>query len=181
MVETMTIADALTELKRISKVLPVRNRNIRRYSSKKRGNKDEVENQKKWIKEQKQSAADLIHRFTLIKLSINRSNLDTNLEFEGETFSVAEAILFKQHVHEMMTNLLESFTNETGLRQINEYSRMFGVGSGLTPEQLEKVDMVPELMYNEAEIIKEKEHYLSLYSYVDALIEKSNHNATITF
>jgi hypothetical protein len=39
--------------------------------------------------------------------------------------------------------------------------------------------MVPELMYDQAEIIKAQENLLNLYSFIDALIEKTNHNTVV--
>jgi len=180
MVEEITIADALTELKRIKKLLVKRVQNITRYSSKRKGGKDEIENQKKFITSEYQSAKDLITRYKNIKLAINASNLDTMLTFEKKTFSVAEAILFKQQFHEMNNQILNSFSANTGLAQINAYTRMIGGLGALTQEQLEKIDMVPELLYDEAEILKSKEEQLNLYSFVDALIEKSNHNTNIS-
>ena len=174
----MTIADALTELKRIVKLLAKRNQNIARYSSKKRGELDEVEHQKKWIDDQYKSAKDLIKRWMKIKLAINTSNLQTVFEFEGETFSVAEAILFKQQLYKMRTDLLNSFTPKTGLKQISDL--MGNIGRlELTEEELAKIDMVPELMYDEAAMIKAREDELNLHSFIDALIEKSNHNTVI--
>ena len=177
--EKITIADGLTELKRIKKLLEQRNAYITRYSSKKRGNKDEVEDQKNFIAKQKQSAIDLIQRYCDIKLAINQSNLETMLSFEKRTFSVAQAILFKQQLHDMQTALYNSFVPNTGQAQINAYVRAIGGLGSLSQEQLEKLDLVPELLYSEAELIKLKETNLNLYSYVDALIEKSNHNISI--
>ncbi len=176
---SMTVAEALTELKRINKLSAKRCQNIRRYSSKKRGELDEVEGQKKWIAAQYQSAKDLIKRWTKIKLAINASNLKTIIEFEGSKFSVAEAILFKQQLYEMKNDLLNSFTPETGLNQIHTHLGNIG-RLDLNEEQMAAINLVPELMYNEAEMIKEKEDLLNLYSFIDALIEKSNHNTVIT-
>jgi len=48
---TMTIADGLNELKRIEKVVLKKQATISRYCSKRKGEKDEVENQKKFVKE----------------------------------------------------------------------------------------------------------------------------------
>ena len=175
----MTVAEALTELKRINKLSEKRCQNIARYSSKKRGELDEVEGQKKWIAAQYQSAKDLITRWTKIKLAMNASNLKTIIEFEGEKFSVAEAILFKQQLYEMKNDLLNSFTPDQGNFQIRTH--MGNIGRlDLTEEELMAINMVPELMYDEAEMIKEKEDLLNLYSFIDALIEKSNHNTVIT-
>ena len=180
MVEEITIADALTELKRIKKLLLKRNEYIARYSSKKRGNKDEIENQKDFIKKTFQSANDLIQRYTDIKLAINKSNLETELTFGEKTFSVAEAILFKQQFYQMKNDLYGSFSPNVGLAQVNAYVRAIGALGTLSQEQLEKLDMVPELLYDEAQMIKLKEENLSLYSFIDALIEKSNHATTIS-
>lgn len=176
---SMTVAEALTELKRIVKLSAKRNQNIRRYSSKKRGELDEVESQKKWIAAQYQSAKDLIKRWTKIKLAMNDSNLQTIIEFEGEKFSVAEALLFKQQLYEMNNNLLNSFTPETGLNQIRIHLDNIG-RLNLNEEQMAAINMVPELMYDEAKMIKEKEDLLNIYSFIEALIEKSNHNTVIT-
>ena len=179
MVDTMTIADALTELKRINKLLPTRYANIRRYSSKRRGTKDEVDGQAKFIKEERQSAEDLINRYKSIKLAINKSNLETDIEFEKDVYSVAEAILYKQQFYEMHTALINSFTADNGNRQVNEYVRFLGGVGTMSEEDREKIDLVPELLYSEKEIIRLREYYLNLYSFVDALIEKSNHATTI--
>jgi len=174
----MTVAEALTELKRIVKLSTKRNQNIRRYSSKKRGEMDEITGQKEWIEAQYQSAKDLIERWTKIKLALNDSNLRTIIEFEGEKFSVAEAILFKQQLYEMKNNLLNSFTPDTGLDQIRTH--MGSLRPDLTEEEMKGANLVPELMYDEAEMIKAKEDLLSLYSFIDALIEQSNHKTVIT-
>jgi len=174
----MTVAEALTELKRIAKLLLKRNKNIRRYSSKKKGELDEVEGQKAWIEAQYQSAKDLIKRWTAIKLAMNTSNLETIIEFEGEKFSVAEAILFKQQLYEMKKDLLESFTPERGQQLIQAHMSQVG-RMELSEEERAAINLVPELMYSEAEMIKAREDLLNLYSFIDALIESSNHNTVI--
>ena len=178
---TLTIADALTELKRIKKLLVKRNQNITRYASKRRGGKDEIEGQRKYVAEEFQSAKDLLTRYKDIKLAINKSNLETILTFEEKEFSVAEAILFKQQFYEMQNKIYSAFTPNTGLNLVNQYIRTLGgIGSQFTEDQLKKLDMVPELLYDEKEILKLTEDALNLYSFVDALIEKSNHNTRIT-
>jgi len=176
----LTIADALTELKRIKKLIDKKVGIITRYSSKRRGGKDEVENQKKFIASEGQSVRDLITRYKDIKLAINNSNLETVLNFEGKQFSVAEAILFKQQFYQMNETLYNAFTSNTGINQVNQYARLMGAGMQLTPEQAEKLDLVPELLYDEKKILKAKEENLSLYSFADALIEKSNHKTFIS-
>ncbi len=180
MTETITIADALTELKRISKLLPTRHQNISRYASKRKGVKDEIENQRKFVESEYQSAQDLITRYKDIKLAINRSNLETHIVFQGETFSVAEAILFKQTFYDMNKTLYNQFTPNNGNLQVNQFARLMGGSLKLTQEQIEKLDLVPELLYDEKQILRAKEENLNKYSYIDALIEKNNHNTFIS-
>ena len=79
----------------------------------------------------------------------------------------------------MKEDLLNSFTPETGQNQIHAHMNTIG-RMNLTEEELAKINLVPELMYDEAEMIKEREDLLNLYSFIDALIEKSNHNTVIT-
>ena len=175
----MTIADALTELKRIKKLIDKRVQIITRYSSKRRGGKDEVENQRRFIDSESQSVKDLITRYKDIKLAINKSNIETILNFEGKQFSVAEAILFKQQFYKMNETLYNAFNPNTGNTQVNQYARIMGTVQ-LTEEQAEKLDLVPELLYDEKQILKLKEDNLNLFSFADALIEKSNHNTYIS-
>jgi len=178
---TLTVADALTELKRIKKLLGKRVQIISRYSSKRRNGKDEILNQKKFIESETKSAVDLITRYKDIKLAINKSNIETILDFEGKQFSVAEAILFKQQFYEMNEDLYKAFTSNTGINQVNQYVQSLGgVGRQFSEEQMEKLDFVPELLYDEKKVLKLKEDNLNLYSFVDALIEKSNHNTYIS-
>jgi len=63
MPETMTVAEALTELKRIAKLLPRRFNDIGQYCSKRKGAPDTIEHQADYVKEQRQSAEDLIASF----------------------------------------------------------------------------------------------------------------------
>jgi len=176
----MTVADALTELKRIDKAIQRRCQSIRRYCSKRKSSKDEIENQKAYVTAKIQSAEDLIRRYQDIKLTINESNLVTLITFRNRTFSVAEAILFKQWTHAQQTVLLSSFDTTTATTQIRDFQRTIVQGA-INPEAMEKLDLVPELLYNEKKIESLKEQNLDMYSYVDALIEKSNHHTFIDF
>jgi len=178
---SMTIADGLNELKRIEKVVLKKQANISRYCSKRRGQKDEIDEQKKFVKETGQSVRDLLQRHKTIKLAINRSNLDTMVHFEGKDLSIAEAILFKQKYYVLTNAYHNSFHHNNGRNQIQNFVNTLGIRSGsvIDAELAEKFDLVPELYYDEKSLIKSKEDHLSLYSYIDTLIEKSNHKTFI--
>ena len=174
----MTIADGLTELKRIIKLLDVKSQNLKRYSSKQRASKDEVESQKEYVASELKAANDLITRYTNIKLAIQKSNLETLIEHAGVSFSIAEALLLKQGIFDMKNKVYESLTNQNAIRQLNEYNNRIQARA-LTQQEMESLNFVPELLYDELKNQKNKENLLDLRSYIDALIEKSNHQTFI--
>jgi len=176
---TMTIADGLNELKRIEKVVLKKQATISRYCSKRKGEKDEVENQKKFVKETAQSARDLLTRHGTIKLAINKSNLETMVHFEGKDMSVAELILYKQKYHGLRVAYLNAFHANNGRNQVQNFATTLGMRGSMSEEQAIKFDLVPELYYDEKQLIKDKEEALNLYAYTDSLIEKSNHKTFI--
>jgi hypothetical protein len=181
MAETMTIADALSELKRIKKLIPKKYQHLRVYSSKRRGGKDLIDSQAKFVKSETKAALDLITRFKTIKRAINTSNLQTYITLDKESMTVGDAILYKQQYKEMYDMLWDSFTPDTGNQQIAQYSRTIGVSpGGLSEEQLAALDLVPQLLYNAKNVIKQQEHHMKMYAEADKLIEKSNHVTTIT-
>ncbi len=182
MTTEMSIAEGLQELKLVAQKLQQRRINISRYASKRRGAKDEIEKQKEFVKEQGQSARDLITKYKNIKLAIQRSNLDTTFEFNGVTYSVAEAILYKQGIDKMYNNLYLSYTATNALTQIQQYSRLIGVNTATVggEEMLDTLDLVPELYYDEKDIQQKREDLLELLSKINALIDKANHNTTIS-
>ena len=177
MVET-SVAEAMVELKLIMKKIENRMVQVKKYSSKAKMVEDEIENQEKHVKELLQSAEDLIQRYIKIKLEIQKSNLETTFEFQGKTYAVAEAILLKQGLLDLQERLWDSLSNSAGKAQINEYLRKFGMGT-MTEEALEKIELVPFLFYDEKMKEKKLEELLELRSYLDRLIDKSNHHATI--
>ena len=189
MVET-TVAEAMVELKLIMKKIETKMANIKRYSSKAKMIEEYLSwlglkslelyqrSPEEYVKEHLQSAEDLIQRYTKIKLAIQKSNLETSFEFQNKTYSVAEAILFKQGLLDLYEKLWDSLSDSTGKSQINEYLRKFGMGT-MSEEALAKIELVPYLFYDEKMKEKKLEELLELRSYLDRLIDKSNHNTII--
>jgi hypothetical protein len=172
----LTIAEGLQELKRIVKILESRRNYIIRYCSKKKGSRDEIEKQAEFVKAQFKSALDLITRYKDVKTEIQKANLTASFTFNGKKYTLSEAILYKQFLNAQYTALYNSFNTSTAQAHLLIYQRAFG---NLTPEQLEKIDMVPELYYDEKQIIKNKEDLIGLMANMDALIDKTNHATTI--
>lgn len=175
--ETLSLAECLAELKRIDSLLHRRFNNISRYCSKMKNSKDEVEKQKEYVKSQAQSAEDLLTRYKTIKLKIAEANLRATFEYDGKEYSIAEAILYKHYLHRQYVDLYQSFNTGNAQRQINE--RLRYVGSGLTKEDLEKLDLIPETYYDEKQIQKKMDDLITFMTYIDKLIDKTNHSTFV--
>lgn len=175
--EKLSLADCLAELKRIDSILDKRFINIKKYSSKRRGSKDLIENQKDYVREQSQSARDLLTRYKNIKLAMQTANLVATFEYNGKTYSIAEAMLYKQYLHKKYARLYYSFSPDQANIQIDRFIRT--LGGNITQEMAEKLDLVPEIFYNERHVEKESEDLLTLMSYIDKLIDKTNHSTYI--
>jgi len=173
--EKLTIAEALRELKRIDSLFIQRCQNIKRYCSKKKNSPDEITNQKTYIKEQVQSANDLLTRYKNIKLEINKANLVASFPFKNKTYTIAEALLYKQYLKNKYDLLYDSFTTENANRQLS----VIRMNVQLAPEELEAANLVPEVYYDEKKIQTLKEDLLELMSIMDALIDQTNHKTTI--
>jgi hypothetical protein len=177
MTEKMTIAEGLKELKRIDSLLTQRFALIMRYCSKKKNSRDEIEKQQEYVKEQTQSAIDLLKRYSTIKLAIQQANLSASFTFGEKQYTLAEAILYKQYLYERYGLLWNSFTNNNAQMQLQyAQTRQY---ANLTPEQLEKIDMIPELYYDEKHVQQQKEELMALKLNMDSLIDKTNHATTI--
>lgn len=174
-VSKLTVAEGLRELKLISDRLALRRQNINRYSSKMEKSKDEIENQRDYVSTQFQSAKDLLQRYSNIKLGIQLANLNSRIVFKTFDISVAEALLYKQYLHIEHEKLLSSFTPSNAARQVRDRQRALGLGQ-LTPELAESLNLMPELYYDERDIQNQKEDLLDFMAYLDALIDKTNHN-----
>jgi hypothetical protein len=170
----LTIAEGLQELKRISKLLDHRKAYITRYCSKKKGSRDEIDKQAEFVKAQFKSALDLLTRYRNIKTEIQKANLTASFTYNGKAYTLSEAILYKQFLKEQYESLYNCFNISNAQTQLGMF-RNYVNTSALTPEQLDKIDMIPELYYDEKQILKLKEELIGLMTNMDALIDKTNH------
>ena len=174
MTETMTVAEWLSELKRIKKLLPHRFVNILKYSSKMEAASESIKNQQAYVNKQKQSAISLLERYEEVTMKIEESNLVKGFEFESKFYTIRQAILYKHFLSAQYTLLYDSFKPHTAEMQIMEQ------GSSLTPEQKVSFNMVPQLYYKERDIQASKEDLITLMAKINTLIDASNHSNTIT-
>ena len=175
----MTVAEAMEELKLINKKFQNNIELLKKYSSKAKKNDDSIEKQEEYVKGLIQSSKDLVSRYTKIKIEIQKSNLTSAIEFKGKDYSIAEALLLKQGLFDWKERLWNSISEKQAEFQINKLLEAMGRLT-LTEEALEKLDLIPHLFYDEKEKQEKLDDLLELRSYIDRLIEKSNHQTLIT-
>lgn len=173
----MTVQDGLSELKLINQKLE-RNMNIlRKYSSKMAADPDAIDDQKGVVANASQSCRDLIKRYLAIKNAIAKSNLETSFEFGGESFTIAEALFYKQGLIDMEERYLGSLNEGTANTRIQVMQRQFsGV---LDEEQLKNLKFTPQVFYDKKSKMDREEFLLEFRSMLDRLVDKSNHHTQI--
>ena len=92
----MTVAEAMEELKLINQRFLKNIELLKKYSSKAKKNDDFIQNQQEYMKSLIQSSKDLVERYMKIKLEIQKSNLNSVIDFKGRKYSIAEGLLLKQ-------------------------------------------------------------------------------------
>ena len=175
----MTVAEAMEELKLVNKKFLNNLELLKKYSSKAKKNEETIKDQEQYVKSLIQSSKDLVDRYIRIKLEIQKSNLNSMIEFKSKKYSVAEAILLKQGLIDWKERLWNSISENEAERQIKRLLEAMGRLT-LTEEALEKLDLVPHLFYDEKEKQEKLDELLELRSYIDRSIEKSNHQSRIS-
>lgn len=75
----------------------------------------------------------------------------------------------------MYTKLYDAFVDSNGREQIQKFLQV----RPLTDEFMESINITPELYYDPKRVEQDKELLLEFMSYINALIDKSNHQTTI--
>ena len=176
----MTVAEAMEELKLINQRFLKNIELLKKYSSKAKKNDDLIQNQQEYMKSLIQSSKDLVERYMKIKLEIQKSNLNSVIDFKGRKYSIAEGLLLKQGLFDWHERLWGSISENQAVIQTNKLLEAMGRLT-LTEEALEKLDLIPHLFYDEKEKQEKLDELLELRSYIDRLIEKSNHQTKLLF
>lgn len=178
MTEQLTIQDGLSELKLINQKLERNNQLIRTYSSKKEGDPDQIENQKEYMKGLIQAGNDLLKRYLGIKIAIQKANLFASFEFEGTSYTLAEALVYKQGLLDMYEQLVNSLSSRTADESIRRSGITGNIGQ-LDEDQLKALKLVPKLFYSEEKKQAKLDELLELRAHLDRLIDKLNHQTIL--
>lgn len=113
--ETMTIHEALSELKMLNKRISAEIRgayvNTTKRSNTKIGGKS-IKEYEESIKSHYQTVRDLMARRAAIKRAVVQSNAETKVEINGKQMSVAEAIEYRDFSIDFLRTLLSEITTQ---------------------------------------------------------------------
>jgi len=110
---SMTITEALAEVKTIGKRLEKKRQSILQYIARDSRLKDPMESDGgsvEFIRKERQAIKDLEQRIIDIRTAINASNLATSTTIEGETRSVFEWLTFRREVADNRKRFLQALT-----------------------------------------------------------------------
>lgn len=114
--ETMTVHEALCEMKVLPKRIEKAIDNIEAVSTKEQQSEkvDGIEMSKfaEEAKANSQKASDLIKRFVAIKSGVNQYNAGTSIEISGHTYTIAQAIWLKDHGMEHKRRLMNWYAQQ---------------------------------------------------------------------
>ncbi len=171
--EQMTIQDGLSELKLIQQKMNRNNAKLQMWSSKKKGNPDVVAEQRDKVKALMQSNKDHIKRYVKIKLAIHRANLTNSFEWDGVEYTLAEALIHKQGLFDIIEEYLNSINDRVAQQQIRDARNDFR--ELLTPEKFQQYDLVAQLFYSPELKEKQLDGLVELKANINRLIDKTNH------
>lgn len=113
--ETMTVHEALCELKMLDKRIPAAiEKSIPVTAKEHSATTIDGKSVSDWITSAKsahQSAMDLINRMVAIKSAVNKYNAEKHITVDGKDYTVAQAIWMMQHGMECKQALLSEYSN----------------------------------------------------------------------
>lgn len=121
----MKLVEALKELKLVEKKIAKNTEQINQYASKLSTEKPQFDTDKEQsakVQSLIQSNKDLAKFYVEVNNMIAYTNLTTSIDFEGETYRVADLLIYVRKMHDPMVKTIEAL-NETSARfRLKQYS-----------------------------------------------------------
>ncbi|RAL25604.1 hypothetical protein [Thermoflavimicrobium daqui] len=181
----MLIQQGLSELKLIKKRMDKIQSELAEYSawsSKKKhpwgikGANQEysVKHAEKEVQAKIQAYHDLANRFFRIKTAIDRTNLETKITVAGRTFTLHEALIYKNHLIEMNQNLV--FACDQAIRRAEAEVERFN--SRKEKDLVDSADLL--YLFPKQEIEKVNDFNIEFMEKVDAALQIANATTEIS-
>jgi hypothetical protein len=122
----MKLVEGLKELKLIEKKIAKNTEQINQYASKLSTEKPQFDTDKEQsakVQSLIQANKDLTKFYVELNNMIAYTNLTTNIDFEGETYRVADLLIYVRKMHDSMVKTIEAL-NETSARfRLKQYAQ----------------------------------------------------------
>jgi len=164
----MTVAQGMKEMKLIDQKAEKRIQYVRALCARPSDQKPIFEKQTEKVASLRQSVQDLVARKCRIRAAIQKSNLETNVEWKGKTYSLQEILFLKQEGAGTLRKLLLSLDS-------TQAERMVEAKKGR--DQNSSVELV--LHFDPADRERALEVHMDLMGNLDVLIDGSNHRTEI--
>ena len=112
----MKLIEAMKELKLIEKKMAKNAQLITKYSAQPNSERlyfGDAESQKKEIQSLIQSNLDLAENYVALKIRIERTNLETVIEFHGKDLSLAELLVYKRKIAKAILTTFEALDDSS--------------------------------------------------------------------
>jgi len=112
----MKLIEAMKELKLVEKRMEKNREQITQYSSGLSNEKEIFGSEQKQIDEVKsllQANVDLFNRYLYLKRSIERTNLETKVEFSVGTYSISELLAIKRRLQHGVINTFKALNTQS--------------------------------------------------------------------
>jgi len=177
---TLTVAEALKELKLIKTKIERNCTDLNKYSSRIAEMPELIEGQAAYVKNLRKSTEDLMSNFINIRCAIMTSNLETTVEVAGRTYTITELLFWKQKTNQgglrdHYEMFIQSFNDRTAETQKAEYRRY-----ATKTEDGDVKQPTVILHYKEKELRELRDKHTEFLLKVDAAIDAANHSTTIS-
>lgn len=172
---TMTVTEALAEIKTIAKRIQKKRESIGQYLARDARMKDPFEREGgsvEFIRRERQGISDLEGRIISIRTAIQAVNLSTSLAVQGETKTLAEWLTWRREIAPGRGHFLASIAN--GIKQMREKVTRDGKTVSATEDGADVV-----VMLSEKDLHAEVERHELILGELDGKLSLLNATTTI--
>lgn len=120
----MTLIEALKKMNLLNKKMKRNAEDIQRYSSKLSNRKplfDTEREQREAIKNLVQSTLDMAQEYSDLHARVNRTNMETEVLFQGQKWTIHEMILYNQRLADNIANCYSAMNSQEAEKSMRSY------------------------------------------------------------
>ena len=158
----MTLIEALKKLNLLNKKMQRNAEDIQRYSSKPSNRKplfDTEKEQRETIKNLVQSTLDMANEYSVLHARVNRTNMETEVLFQGKKWTIHEMILYNQRLADNIVACYSAMNSHEAEKSMRSY------GSS---------DTTVELLFDEKERANGLSKWMDIKEEINAKLEVVN-------